>query len=73
MFRKKEKKKPSLWESETALRIHYLDLKRFVNDRQKAQKLVPGGEYFETCRDIINTLRDLEGTEIDPQEELFND
>lgn len=72
---KKKGKNPivcmSIWESEEALNLHYLKLKADLNERQKVQKLVPGGEYQKTASDIMNELKRLEKSE--DSEVIFDD
>lgn len=59
MFKKKVKTK-SLWESEDALNLHYLQQKNDINEYQRNLKMVDGGEYQATRQDIDRYIRQLE-------------
>ncbi len=81
MFKKKVKTK-SLWESEEALSLHYLQQKNDINEYQRNLKMVDGGEYQATRQDIDRYIRQLEskyafdemmGNPMDQLEGIFND
>lgn len=80
MFKRKQKPK-SLWESEDALNLHYLQQKNDINEYQRNLKMVDGGEYQATRQDIDRYIRQLEskyafdemmGNPLDQIEGMFN-
>ena len=72
IFKKKQKPIDRYWENEEYMKLHYLDIKARLNESQKILKLVDGGEYEQTKRDIIRYLDTLEQKAIpDEDKEIF--
>lgn len=60
MFKKKAEPKPSIWDDQNAIDIHYLQLKVDLNESQHKQRVVTNGEYYETGNEIERYLKELE-------------
>lgn len=82
MFKKKAEPKPSMWDDQNAIDIHYLQLKADLNESQHKQRVVTNGEYYETGNEIERYLRELEnrhgfdemmGNPMDAIEGMFHD
>ena len=72
IFKKKQKPIDRYWENEEYMKLHYLDIKARINESQKNLKLVDGGEYEQTKRDILRYLDTLEQKAIpDEDKEIF--
>ena len=72
IFKKKKKPIDRYWENEEYMKLHYLDIKARLNESQKILKLVDGGEYEQTKRDILRYLDTLEQKAIpDEDKEIF--
>ena len=72
IFKKKQKQIDRYWENEEYMKLHYLDIKARINESQKILKLVDGGEYEQTKRDILRYLDALEQKAIpDADKEIF--
>ena len=72
IFKKKQKPIDRYWENEEYMKLHYLDIKARLNESQKILKLVDGGEYEQTKRDILRYLDALEQKGIpDADKEIF--
>lgn len=72
IFKKKQKPIDRYWENEEYMKLHYLDIKARLNESQKILKLVDGGEYEQTKRDILRYLDTLEQKAIpDEDKEIF--
>lgn len=72
IFKKKQKPIDRYWENEEYMKLHYLDIKARLNESQRILKLVDGGEYEQTKRDILRYLDNLEQKAIpDADKEIF--
>ena len=60
MFKKKESQVERYWENEDYMKIRTLNQINELNESQKRLKMVDGGEYENTRRDIARHLQQLE-------------